>query len=529
MKHISKRFAALLTASVLLFGCTEKIESAPIEESDPAVTTTETTTKSPFQVELPEINQEEAQLYTEAENSRLFGNLRVSTKRKGYAGNGYVTGFDKDESNQIMVNFFVTATQHYDITLCVAADKDVRNGIVVNSVSAGEFDLEGTGEFIRVTFHNIFLSEGTNTVSIHEIDGGLDLDYIELSNATEVYEISYDVSAKPVNAKASPNTKALMKTLSDLYGEAVITGQFAADETNQELELIHHITGQYPAIRCGDLGAYADDKQKDVAEIEAAIAWAGAGGIVSFMWYWLDPLNHSTVYAKNTEFSLKKAMTDTDIAELSLTELEALHEEGEISEECLAIVRDIDIISAQLNRLNEADIPVLWRPLHEAGGGWYWWGGDGAEAYQWLWELLYNRMTNYHKLNNLLWVWNGQSEAYAVDSKMYDIASIDVYLAAGEEYGSRSGQFQWLYALTDGKKLIALSECSGVPDVDALYRDNAVWSFFGMWYGNYIMNSDGTFSDSYTSEELLKKVYNSDGSVNLSDYVEICKKRLANE
>lgn len=529
MKKISKRLIALLTATAFLFGCSETIQSAPPEETLVTTTTTEVTTKSPFQVELPEIQQQTAQLYTEAENSRLFGNLRVSTKRKGYAGNGYVTGFDKEETNQILVNFFVTATQHYDITVCAAADERVHNGIVVNGVSAGEFDMDGSGKFIRVTFHNIFLSEGANTVSIKEIDGGLDLDYIELANATEVYEISYDVSAKPVNPQATANTKALMQTLSDLYGEAVITGQFAADETNQELELIHSLTGQYPAIRCGDLGAYADDKQKDVAEIEAAIAWAGAGGIVSFMWYWLDPLNHSTVYAKNTEFSLKKAVTETDISCVDLSDLETMHEEGEISDECLAIIKDIDIIAQQLQRLNEADIPVLWRPLHEAGGGWYWWGGDGPEAYQWLWNLLYNRLTKHHKLNNLLWVWNGQSESYAVSTDMYDIASIDVYLSAGEEYGSRSGQFQWLYSLTGGKKLIALSECSGVPDVDALYRDNAVWSFFGMWYGNYIMNSDGTFSDSYTSEELLKKVYNSDGSVNLSDYVEICKKRLANE
>lgn len=529
MKLRKTRLIALLTASTMLFGCTETIQSSPPPESEPTETTVTTTTESPFQVELPEIKPETAQLYTEAENSRLFGNLRVATKRRGYKGNGYVTGFDCDESNQIMVNFFVTTTQHYDITICVAADEDVHNGLVVNSVSAGEFDLEGTGKFIRVTFHNIFLSEGANTVSIQEIDGGLDLDYIELSNATEVYEISYDVSSKPVNPKATENTKVLMQTLADLYGEAVITGQYASSEANQEMELIHNITGQYPAIRCSDLGAYADDRQQDIAEIEAAIAWAGAGGIVSFMWYWLDPINHATVYAKNTEFSLKKAMTDTDISRMKLSELEKLYENGEISEECLAIVRDIDRIAEQLQRLNEADIPVLWRPLHEAGGGWYWWGGDGAEAYQWLWELLYNRLTYHHKLNNLLWVWNGQSESYAVDADLYDIASIDVYLAAGEEYGSRSGQFQWLYALTGGKKMIALSECSGVPDVDALYRDNAVWSFFGLWYSNYIMNSDGSFSDSYTSEELLKKVYNSDGSVNLSEYVEIRKKALANE
>ena len=98
MKRISKRLITLLTASVFLFGCSETIISVPPEETDVTTTTTEVTTKSPFQVELPEIQQQTAQLYTEAENSRLFGNLRVATKRRGYAGNGYVTGFDGEDS-----------------------------------------------------------------------------------------------------------------------------------------------------------------------------------------------------------------------------------------------------------------------------------------------------------------------------------------------------------------------------------------------------------------------------------------------
>lgn len=34
------------------------------------------------------------------------------------------------------------------------------------------------------------------------------------------------------------------------------------------------------------------------------------------------------------------------------------------------IIRDIDAIATQLKRLQSAGVPILWRPLHEAEGGW---------------------------------------------------------------------------------------------------------------------------------------------------------------
>ena len=50
---------------------------------------------------------------------------------------------------------------------------------------------------------------------------------------------------------------------------------------------------------------------------------------------------------------------------------------GEITQNCYALISDIDRISAALKPLADADVPVLWRPLPEAGGGWYWWAQTG--------------------------------------------------------------------------------------------------------------------------------------------------------
>ncbi|CDD53674.1 beta-mannanase [Ruminococcus sp. CAG:379] len=82
--------------------------------------------------------------------------------------------------------------------------------------------------------------------------------------------------------------------------------------------------------------------------------------------------------------------------------------------------------------------------------------------------------------------------------------------------------------MTEGEKLLALSECSRIPDVDAIFRDNAVWSFFGLWYGDYLVGQDGTLNGKYISTDDLIKYYNSDGTLSLSEYIKMSQKSLAN-
>ena len=185
------------------------------------------------------------------------------------------------------------------------------------------------------------------------------------------------------------------------------------------------------------------------------------------------------------------------------------------------LLTDIDSIAVSLKKLDNMNIPVLWRPLHEAGGGWYWWGADGREAYQKLWSLLWHRLTDYHRLNNLIWVWNGQSAAYLVPEQSYDIASLDVYLQPRMQFGSRYEQFISLARITNSRKLLALSECSTLPDPEMMKLDESVWSFFGLWYGDYLMNPDGSFNDSNYSSSDLYNLYNSELALSLNDFLSL--------
>ena len=77
----------------------------------------------------------------------------------------------------------------------------------------------------------------------------------------------------------------------------------------------------------------------------------------------------------------------------------------QVIENCLKA--GVDKIAGYLKELQDAEIPVLWRPYHEMNGDWFWWGKKkGEDGYKKLWSMMYDRFVNFHGLNNLLWVFN---------------------------------------------------------------------------------------------------------------------------
>ncbi len=530
----TKYMAGLLAAVMLLTACepishtlpgsditSESQSHAEYDENGEEIETEpETVSFTEYVAEVPEIVNAEANMIIEAEECLFTGSLYTSDERKGFSGEGYVTGFYGGSADSMKIDVEIDVTQHYDITICVAADKDITHSISVNGTELPEFDIAGDGNFTMITLPGIFLEEGLNQIQIDSCDENFDFDYLKVTNNETIYDTSFELDETAVSENTASSTEILFKSMKACFGKKILTGQYASSDKNVELEMIYKTTGKYPAIRFGDItGQSTDNNKPSEAEIQAAVDWTEKGGIVGFMWQWKAPIgDEPTVYAKDTEFSLEKAVTDTEIAELPFSEIEDLYENGDISEECFEIIKDIDDVSKSFMVLKEKNIPILWRPLHEAGGQWFWWGADGADAYKWLYNLMYDRMTKYHKLDNLIWIWNGQSVEYLVDSERFDIAAVDIYLSADSEYSSRSEQFQWLKEITNKGKLLALSECSTIPSIDDMCRDNSLWSFFGLWFGEYIIDKNGELSEKYTAKEDFIKMYNAENAITLDNY-----------
>ena len=136
---------------------------------------------------------------------------------------------------------------------------------------------------------------------------------------------------------------------------------------------------------------------------------------VTMCWHWNAPSKYLTgqwysgFYKEYTNIDLDKIMNGQD-------------EEG-----YQLLISDMDAIAGELTKLRNADVPVLWRPLHEASGGWFWWGDCDAESYLKLYNLMYDKFVNEYELNNLIWVWNGQDSAWYPGDDKVDIIGTDVY------------------------------------------------------------------------------------------------------
>lgn len=469
------------------------------------------------------IKQTEYQQIIEAEDVASADFLTVKKDKKGYSGEGYVSGFNADEITNTSFVFDIPESQHYDISICFSSDEIVKNEIYIDKEFLFDFQCteETVGKFVIKTYYGVFMDKGKISLNLHETEGSFDLDYIMIKNNQSIYSSITDIESSLINKSATAEANELMKYLTDNFGKKIITGQYVSDSKNVEIEKIYENTTQYPAIRFGDMSQYClnypNDKEKADDDISAAIKWAENGGIVGYIWHWYAPMYESEIYSENTEFSLENAVTGEDVSLLTIEEAEELCNQGIITDECLAILKDIDAISLQLKKLADKKIPVLWRPLHEASGDWFWWGDSGPGAYKWLWNLLYRRQTEYHKLNNLIWIWSAQGTEYFVGNDWFDIASVDLY-NDNTNNTSYYKQYQWLYSLTEGQKLVALSECGVLPDIELTFRDRAVWSFFGLWYGDYILDKNGELSDKYNNHESFIKMYNSNRTITLEKY-----------
>jgi mannan endo-1,4-beta-mannosidase len=360
-----------------------------------------------------------------------------------------------------------------------------RTNVVLNSGATSEVLLPATDDFKEVSGGQLLLEAGSNKVEIVSNWGWYLLDSITVSPSPPAPP--HDINENLKDPDADKDAVALYDYLKSIYGKKILSGQ-------QDLKWVDWITervGKTPALLSADLMDYSPSRVEYGAQgtsVEEAISHAENGGIVSVLWHWNAPAGlynteeqpwWSGFYTRATDFNLATALADTSNANYTL------------------LVRDIDAIAVQLTRLRDAGVPVLFRPLHEAEGGWFWWGAQGAGPAKQLWALLRERLTGHHGLHNLIWVWNSiDAEWYPGDDSV-DILSADVY-AQGN--GPMSTQYAQLVELGRDKIMVTASELGAAPLPGLLQAYQAHWLWFCVWGETFIDNAE------WNSLEVLKEV-----------------------
>ncbi len=212
------------------------------------------------------------------------------------------------------------------------------------------------------------------------------------------------------------------------------------------------------------------------------------GGILEVHFHWPNPLT---------------GLAGFDASKDNLTDQQWSNIITPGTEEYNTMIADLDWhIDRMLKPLADDNIPVLWRPLHEINGGWFWWtcDSDPAKTAE-LWRIIFNHMVKDRGLHNLIWVYNDAKYddnlqwrvPYKPGSQYYDLAAIDLYLFDARETGihhawnkdiTYRNVFDMMEQLHPGK-MIALGEVHEIPNMEKTANNDpafAPWLYALPWW-----------------------------------------------
>lgn len=304
-------------------------------------------------------------------------------------------------------------------------------------------------------------------------------------------------SFEPVNKNTIPEAKKLLAYLYKINGKNILSGQHNFNSNYRRYSTYAFgYTGEYPVIWGTDF-MLQDKKDPGQEVVDEAIQMHKEGFIISLMWH-AGPPTQDPPY--EWIGGIQSTLTDKQWDDL-LTEGTDIHNRW---------LHQVDNIAGYLKQLQDANVPVLWRPYQEMNGTWFWWGNrPGKQGFAKLWEMMYDRFVNYHHLNNLIWVWDANApcdtpgrEAYDYkdfypDKKYVDVLAADVY-----HFDYSQKEYNNLLDLADGK-LIALGEVGEMPSITVL-KAQPKWVWF-MIYANYLQseNSPDKVKDIYEYPPVL--------------------------
>lgn len=505
---------------------TTKKPAATTTTKKPTTTTTTkkpaatTTSKKPTTTTTTTVNQTSdkplsfSQTY-EAENGKLSNDMSVISDSN--ASGGKSVGKFESDSSYCQISITVPADAVYDIVIRSKAIGPYKeNDLYADGKKVGTF-VSKPDNFSDYTVCAVTLKKGSHTLTVKKSWGWIELDKITVKTGAKISNSTYNVTSSLVNRNATANTKKLYSFLKDSYGKYVITGQQCDGGINgNEFKAIKNLTGDYPALLGLDMMDYTPSRTAfgtSSSAVDKAIEFHKKGGIVTFCWHWNAPTEYlySTTnssdgwwggfYTQNSKFDIAKVMNGQDAKGKKLLD------------------RDIKEIAKQLKRLEKAGVPVIWRPLHEASGGWFWWGAQGPDAYKKLWKYLYKELTNTYGCNNLIWVYNGQSADWYPGDEYVDIVGEDIY-PGNHVYDPQVSRFKQAINYGSKTKITALTENGCIFDIDSAVSINALWCWFMTWGNEFTVNGSA-YSEKYTEKSVIKKMYASKYSLTLGSLPKI--------
>jgi hypothetical protein len=292
------------------------------------------------------------------------------------------------------------------------------------------------------------------------------------------------------NENAIPAAKTLYEYLKSVWKTGCLTGQMESTwmgSPDYEMLYLQKHTGKLPAIRGLD---FMHNDFRGVAG--RAQQWWEQGGIPHICWHtgsdFASGYNESKDHNLNWETALTPGTADYD-----------------------KLIKAMDRAVPYLQQLEDAGVPVLWRPFHELDGGWFWWSKGGSESFVKLWQLMYSRYTDYWGLDNLIWLLGysgngGNMAAWYPGDDYVDLIGADSYTP-----GANGQLYAEVAALAPEGMPIVFHECGTIPTKEQMQAEQAPWLMFMVWHTDFLTDGQSNTVDS------LKAIYESEYFITLDE------------
>jgi mannan endo-1,4-beta-mannosidase len=448
------------------------------------------------------------------------------TEYPGYSGKGFVW---VTNAGIITLKVTIPKSAMYELSArcwMYLGDKgETRLQVVtINDVAQGNFYIPNNGGWIDYSFGFTYLEASTAKIEIgtsgswgYILYDALSFDYADMPDLK--------IAPAPCDVNATAETKSLKRYLTSVYGNHVIAGQQevygGGNNGNMELEFdyIFDKTGKYPAIRGFDMMNYNPLYGWEDSTTYRMIKWVRErNGIATSSW-------HINVPSDFGKYKLGDKLDWQKCTYKPTTSFTAANCLDTTTKEHAYLMLAIDSLAKQLLILQNAKVPVILRPFHEAegnnntdgSGAWFWWGSGGSEVYKKLWKLLYTMLTQKFGVHNIIWEVN--LYAYADSPQWYpgddcvDIAAYDKYEGSPSTWKTSAATTVFLTLVNDTKdtKMVAMSENDVIPDIKNITNEGSWWLYFCPWYGDFIMSS------TYNAPTLLNTIYNSQSVITLDE------------
>jgi mannan endo-1,4-beta-mannosidase len=278
----------------------------------------------------------------------------------------------------------------------------------------------------------------------------------------------------PCTPGATPEAKAVLKYLYEIQGKKILSGQMGEkwriDYTFNKIK--ERSGGHYPAVYGIDL-LFGRHRRENC--VEAAIKYWEMGCLITWSWHAVQP-GHAE--DDQTGWNVMHDGKEPELVKKILTEGSPEHKEW---------IDRIDYNAELIKQLQDANVPLIWRPFHELNYGWFWWGGM-LEVKD-LYRQMYDRYVNHHGLKNIIWNWNVNYEfkksTYSMDElypgdDVVDMASMDIYIEYQHRWSKK--QMDKLISVCNNRP-VAIGENGQCPPPGTLQSEGQKWVYWMTWNG----------------------------------------------